>query len=491
MRVFTAALCAETNTFSPLPTGLASFRDALLFRPGQHPDALYEGTAVLYAVRQRARAEGWTVLEGTCACAFPAGVVTRATYETLRDEILGQLRAAMPVDMVALSLHGAMVADGYDDCEGDLLRHVRGIAGPEAVIGALLDPHCHLSAAMVDHADLLVIFKEYPHTDFLERADELVDMMAAKRAGRIHPVMVVADCHMIDVFHTTGEPMRGFVEKLKHLEQQKGVLSVSVAHGFPWGDVPDMGSRVLVITDGDCQQAHRLAIALADELWAMRGQARSTPLPLKDALARAVRQPGPVVLVDSPDNPGGGAPGDATHVLAALLQLPVDSACLGPLYDPEAVRLAFAAGQGATLPLRIGGKIGVASGAPVDCMATVAALKENLRQTYCGTKVSLGAAAAIRIGNVQVVLTSTRGQGLDPSLFQDMGIDPVRCHLVAVKSSQHFYAGFSGLAAEILYLNYPGSLGLDFTALPYHKIKRPKWPFDQMTDVPSVEYQET
>src|SRR5690242_18847736 len=136
MRVFSATLATEINTFSPIPTDLRSFTDDFYFRPGEHPERPFLFSAPLVGARRRAREEGFALIEGSCAAARPAGMVSREAYETLRDEILGQLRAALPVDAVILGLHGAMVAHGYDDCEGDLLAHVRRLAGPGAVIGA-------------------------------------------------------------------------------------------------------------------------------------------------------------------------------------------------------------------------------------------------------------------------------------------------------------------------------------------------------------------
>ena len=165
MRVFVAALGTETNSFSPIPTGLGSFEEYLWFPAGSHPEEPRFFTGPIVAARRRAVADGLTLIEGLAAFAAPAGPTTRHAWETLRDRLLEELRAALPVDVVLLSLHGAMVAEGYDDCEGDLLAKARALAGPEAVVGAELDLHCHLTAAMVEAADLLVLYKEYPHTD--------------------------------------------------------------------------------------------------------------------------------------------------------------------------------------------------------------------------------------------------------------------------------------------------------------------------------------
>jgi microcystin degradation protein MlrC len=123
---------------------------------------------------------------------------------------------------------------------------VRALVGQACVVGAELDPHCHLTPAIVSQADVLVAFKEYPHTDAAKRALELVALCEAQVHVRIKPVAAVVDTGLIAMLHTTRAPMRGFVDRIQALERRNGVISISIAHGFPWGDVPDMGTRVLV-----------------------------------------------------------------------------------------------------------------------------------------------------------------------------------------------------------------------------------------------------
>ena len=308
-----------------MPTGMPRLRERGDWKAGEHPDPMSLFAGPLWAARQRGKPLGWTLIEAMVAGPQPGGTTTRAAYEALRDELLGDLQAALPLDLVLLGLHGAMVADGYDNCEGDLLQRVRAIVGPTVVVGAELDPHHHLSEAMLRHADLLLAFKEYPHTDILERALELVDLCAAKHAGRIAPLASVVDCDMIVTTHTSREPARGFVDRLMALEGQDGILSISAAHGFAWGDVPDMGTKLLVYSDGkvDAGGAKGAALArqLADELIGLR-EALTVPYPdidaaLDEALAAGG---GPVVLADGADNPGGGAAGDATFILKRLLE---------------------------------------------------------------------------------------------------------------------------------------------------------------------------
>jgi microcystin degradation protein MlrC len=129
-------------------------------------------TGPIVAARRHARAAGWTLIEGTAASAAPGGPVNRATYEALRDEILQQLRTALPLDAAIFGLHGAMVAHGYDDCEGDLLQRSRGIVGPEVLIAAEFDPHCHFTREMAQALDIAVFYREFPHVDFYERAEK-------------------------------------------------------------------------------------------------------------------------------------------------------------------------------------------------------------------------------------------------------------------------------------------------------------------------------
>ena len=484
MRVFSATLATETNTFAPMPTGLSGFKERGYWKAGQHPDHMSFFAGPLWAARLRGKPAGWTLIEGMVAGAQPSGTTTRAAYEALRDELLADLRAALPVDMVLLGLHGAMVADGYDDCEGDLLQRVRAIVGPKVVVGAELDPHNHLSEAMVQNADLLVAFKEYPHTDILERALELVDLCQAKAEGRVQPLAAVADTGGLVVMHTSRQPARGFVDRIQALEGQDGILSISISHGFPWGDVADMGTKVLVYSDArvdaDGTRGAALARQLADELTALR-HALDVPMPgIDEALDQALAfEGGPVVLADGADNPGGGAPGDSTFILQRLLERGITNAVVGPLWDPVAARIAFEAGAGATLNLRIGGKIGPLSGAPLDLRVTVQAVQPELMMTgLADTPTAMGDSAVVRCQGVDILLCSLRNQAMGSDVFTNIGVDLGAKKIIVVKSSQHFYASFSKLAKNVIYVAAPGAVTVDLKTLPYQKIRRPKWPID-------------
>src|SRR3954468_18549254 len=273
MRLFSATLATETNTFSPLPTSLGAYKESVFLRPGEHPlDAPRMCTAPLFVARRRAAAEGFTLVEGSCFAASPAGTTNRADYEFMRDEILGPLEAALPVDGVLLGLHGAMVAHGYDDVEGDIIERVRALVGPKTVIGVELDPHCHLTVKRVRLSDIIVLYKEFPHTDVVERAEDVLNLVLRTLRGEVKPVMSLYDCRQIQSYPTTLPLMRAFVDRMIAMEGKDGILSFSIGHCFPYADVPELGGRILVVMDKDKAKGDALATKIGEEFVSMRGK---------------------------------------------------------------------------------------------------------------------------------------------------------------------------------------------------------------------------
>jgi microcystin degradation protein MlrC len=482
MRVFVASLATETNTFAPLFVDRSAFESAFYCPPGTHPDTPTLCSAPIIAARRRAAGEGYTLIEGTATWAEPAGLVSREAYESLRDEILGQLQAAQPVDIVLFGLHGAMVARGYDDCEGDLLARARALTGPGCIIGAELDMHCHLTTQMVEAADALVAFKEFPHTDFLDRAEDLLELCLRAARKQVKLVSAVFDCRGIASFMTSREPGRSFVDRIKAMEGHDGILSISVAHGFQAADVADVGTKVLVIADGDAGKAAALAKALGLEIlrWGPTGAMPKHYKPDEgiDAALALAQEGRPVILADRWDNPGGGVAGDSSVMVEALLRRPEVKAAIGALWDPVAVSLCRAAGVGAEISLRFAGKAAPSSGRPIDATVLVTGATGDLVVPFAQSWVSLGAAAAIRIGNLDIVLASTRAQTFSPPVFTDLGIDLAAKQIVVVKSSNHFHAAFAPIAASVLYLDSGGPYPPDASKIPYTKIRRPFSPLD-------------
>lgn len=481
MKIFTASLATETNTFSPVPTDMSSFKSAFYAAPGDHPETPTLCSSVIPVLRRRAASDPTlVVVEGTATWAEPGGLVRQDVYETLRDEILMQLTAAMPVDGVILGLHGAMVARETYDCEGDLLARVREIVGPEVIIAAELDPHSHLTEKRVAASDILATFLEFPHTDFEERAEHVVDMALAAIRKDICPRISTYDCKMIDVFPTSQEPMRSLVNDIIQFQGSDGVLSVSVIHGFMAGDVPEMGTKVLVVTDDQEDYGRKVAKGIGERLFEMRGKARMKVEPLETcvALARSWSNDQPLVIADIWDNPGGGTPGDNTTILQQLIEVGVGRAAVSTIWDPMAAQHAHGAGLNARLQMRIGGKTSAQSGDPIDAFVEVRALADPGWQSFGNSRVTLGRAAVLRIvgTEIDVVVNTNRTQTFSPDLLGNLGVEAQEKDVVVVKSTNHFHAAFAPIAGKIVYCQVDGLYPHSPTVGTYERALQDIWP---------------
>jgi microcystin degradation protein MlrC len=494
MKLFIATLGTETNTFSPFVTSAQTFEETYLTRGGGHGDTPNTFAVPLVLWRQRAEALGWEVGESLCAFAMPSGVTLRALYRQYKEEILADLRAALPVDAVLLCIHGAMVVEGFDrpldetdgidcaDAEGDLFEAVRAVIGPDVPFGAELDLHCHLTEKKVRNTDALVLYKEYPHTDFPERAEDVFEIIKATVEGKVRPVQSLHDCGAVGVFHTTREPMRSFVDHMIALEGDESVLSVSLGHSFPWADVPELGVRSLVVTDNQQAKGDAIAADLCRRLNEIYDEAQPPYLTLEEGLDQAIALAagpgqGPVVLADVADNAGGGAPNDSTFVLRRVLERGIGDIAFANFWDPIAVQLAISAGEGATFDLRLGGKMGPMSGDPIDLRVTVKKIVRDARQTFGKpprtSKGRMGDAVSLQLENgVEIGINSLRTQSTNPDALTQIGIDAPNKRFIVVKSMQHFHAGYAPIAKAILYVAAPGTMVPYFEQLPYRIANR-------------------
>ena len=481
MRVFTGGVATETNTFAPFPTGMDDFP---VIRASDLKDGEdIQGFGAAFSVwEQRCKERDWEYIFSLFTFASPAGITVRSVYESLRDELLDELKAAMPVDIVLLQLHGAMVAQGYDDCELDLVNRVREIVGPDVKIGIELDLHCDVNPVMVETADAIVIFKEYPHVDIALRADDLFTIIADAAEGKTKPTMALYDCRMISMYLTPLEPMRTYVDEMQAMEGKDGILSVSLIHCFPWADIPGIGTYTLAITDDNPEQAATVAEELGQKLFKMRHTACLSPTSMQEALDKVeASSQNTIVVADQADNAGGGAPNDSTFVLREMLERGIKNAALGMIWDPVAVHIAKAAGVGATIQLRVGGKIGPMSGDPLDLTVTVKGMIDDMNQTWpqlegyilspCGDTVWL------ECNGIDIIVNSKRSQTLGTDVFTNFGINLDEKKVIVVKSIQHFYAAFGPIASEVIYMAAPGAVAPLMTEIPYTRVDLHKYPW--------------
>ncbi len=485
MRVFVAGFCHEASSFSPIPTSRASYEAFDYFRPN-NPDDL-TGTERLNGYHDFARLtieNGGEVVLSTFAFAQPSAPTNKAGYESIRDEILDELRAAGEFDAVLLFLHGAQMAEGYDDCEGDFLGKVREIVGPDVFVGALLDLHTIMTQKMIAEADALVACRLYPHTDFSERAEHLYHLAARARSGGRRPEMHFKRVPMLGMFYTTAPGMAAVNDKALEVQNSDGIQSVSLIHTFPYTDTPDVTASVLVVADEGHDKAEEYAQMLAREFFGVRNEARGMRITVAEALdhAEATRSDGsaPLVIADAADNAGGGAPSDSTFILEEILNRGLTGYALGLFWDPVCVNMAFDLGEGSEFQFRVGGKCGPVSGKPLDIVATVKALRRDLSQTGIGYTHPIGDAALLEVAGNYIVLCTTRGQVFSPTCFEDLGLDLSTLNAVVVKSSQHFHDQFAPIGREVVYAETPGLLTQAFDPANYPRITRPIWPFDEI-----------
>lgn len=486
-RIAIGEFAHETNTFCADPTGVESFRSFMWYEGEALMQAHGGNRSYLGGMIARAEELGLTAVPTLGTMAQPSGTITRAAYETIVTTLLDGIRQAMPIDAVCLSLHGAGVAEGVDDLEGAVLARVRDLVGPNVPIAVALDLHGNMTQAMLDAADGLFGVNFYPHTDSYERGAEAVGFLHRMLKGEIRPVMHLERLPMMLTTCTTDLGIPKVINELCwEWEQQPGLLDCTLFHGFGYTDVPAVGVSVLTIADGDTDLARRAGKAIAAAVWEQREALRPQILTPAQAIAAALAvEGGPVVINDTSDNPGGGAPGDSTHLLRAMIEADLQEACYAFIYDREVAAQAHAAGVGATITVKVGSKTDQMHGTPIEMTAYVKSLTDGrFRLTtamWRGMQMDLGKSCRLVVGGIDLVVVSDRQQVLDDQVFLLHGID-VRCYkIVALKSSAHFRAGYNHLAKAIITADAPGATSLRIETFPHQRVTRPIWPQDEAT----------
>jgi microcystin degradation protein MlrC len=483
LRCFVGGVQHESSSFSPIPTELKSFETCRWgVDEGERTFGLGYGESCKIALEL-----GFELIAGPFSSCQPSLPSPHGVWEEVRDGILDSLRSAGEVDIVLLCLHGAQMSDQIDDCEGDILSRARAIVGERAAIGCLLDLHANLSQQMLDAADLVISCREYPHVDYGQRAAEMLPVLARISRGEVQPVTVAVRFPTPGSYPTPEEPMKSFVQRFTAAQSEPGVLHISVNHGFEGSDQPDLSTSVVVTTDGDEVLAASVAQRIGEDMLAIVLNNTWVGPGVSDSIDQALSYEGrPVVIADRADNAGGGAAGDSTFVLAELFRRRIGDAALALIWDPIAVNFCHAVGEGARLPLRIGGKCGPMSGDPIDVMAEVRCVRSDATQALFGKGdplLKLGRTAAIHVDGIDIVLASVRTQVFSHHVFSQHGIDYLKRRLLVVKSTQHFMNDFGKFAAAVVRCDGPGTLTTDLKSLPYRHIRRPLVGLDEVDHV--------
>jgi len=493
MKIVIAMMKHETNTFSPVPTPLARFEAWGLHRGPAVVEAYARTRMPVAAYLKIARELGAEVVTPIAAEAMPSGRVTREAYEAIAAPIVEAVAAGC--DAVMLDLHGAMVAEEYPDGEGELLRRIRAVA-PAVPICVTCDLHANLTQAMVENCDALIGYKTYPHVDMYEVAEQVGRILVAKLQGRADPVMEWGNRPILAQtlrMGTADEPMKSLQQMTRDLERD-GVLAATFFGGFPMADISEAGVSAIVIADRDRAKAQRARDALLDAAWEKRAEFVYQGRPLAETVAAAGRLQNsiplgkPVLLLDHADNVGSGGTQDVMTVIAEVLRQDLPDVAVAAVWDPEAVKAMRAAGRGARVTLRLGGRSAMPSiaraGEPLTITGTVASLTDGSwvveGPMYTGVTISTGPTAVLDTGRMKIVVISNHHEPFDRGIFTANGIDPTACKYLIIKSRIHYRAGFQPIASDTFTCDGVGVTTSDNALLAFKDIRRPIYPLDPM-----------
>ena len=479
MRIISGGIQHETNTFAVTPTTVDDFeRDSHFgadFGEAQQIRHRFDGTNTIHGgYLKGAEESGVELVPVLNLRAYPSGMVTRQTFETLVNELVCRIEAALPADGVLLDLHGAMVTEEFEDAEAEIVRRVRLLVGEAMPIVVTLDLHANISPALPAVADAVIGFDTYPHVDMGDRGYEAVLLIKQIVDGDVKPCMAYRQLPLLTLPPmqcTLREPMDGFLDYLRQLESQDGMLTATVAMGFPFADIDCMGVTVVAVANGDQGLAESVVDELSQHLWKLKEQLQPQLVTIQEAMVQSRSADGLVIFADGSDNPGGGAPCDGTVALAALIEAEFEGAVVATLCDPQAVRVANQAGEGACVQLSLGAKVDDLHGETLEVDAQVVKLGDGQfvfgGPMAQGLSDTMGDTAWLEIKGVRVVVTSVRKQCIDRNMLKVAGVELDSVSLLVLKSAVHYRADYGPYAALMLDADTPGVHRPDFSCFNY------------------------
>lgn len=486
LRVGVVGLHHESNTFIRARTEAADFEVAA----GEAVREAYAGSYHEVAGFVRGlEEEGLAPVPLVVAAAVPGGPISAPALESVLRRIDREVDRAGPLDGVLAAAHGAAVGEGQPDVDGHWLGRLRRRVGPAVPVVATVDAHANLSSRMVEASDALVAYRTNPHLDTFDRGVEAARLLARSLRGEVRLSQAAAFPPVaINVLlqNTSRHPCLPLYRLADALRERRGVLSVSICLGFPYADVPEMGTSFVAVTDGRPELARSVVEELAVRLVADRHRFVPELVGPEEAVDRAVRARGPVCLLDTGDNVGGGSPGDGT-VLAHLIHRRGGPPAVVSLVDPASAGQAAQAGVGARLRLRMGGRADERLGPPLEASVTVSGLPDG---RFTEPEVRHGGWTTYDMGRTAVVatdrgltvqLTSRRVPPFSLNQLLSSGLDPRRFHIVVVKGVHAPLAAYQPVCPTTIWAATPGPATVDLGALKYRRRRRPLFPFEELT----------
>lgn len=493
MKLLIALVRHETNTFSAQPTTLSDFRRGTTTNGPAYGTAAAEAcrntNSAAAAYLELADELGAEVDFAIVANAVPSGTVTEDAFEHIAKTIVDA--AKQGCDAVLLDLHGAMVAEGYSDAEGELLRRLRGVLPKDTPVIVALDFHANFSSKLIDNASVITGYCTYPHIDVYETGKRAVATFRKMLNGQAEPIILWRRLPMLThmLKQTPAEqPMKDIMDRAQQAERDGEVLNASVFGGFPLADIPHVGlSIVLVVDQSQRDQGEALLKELSDMAWDRREDFIFHVEPLEESIAKAkALTEGPVVLVDHGDNCGAGGSTDIMAVLEEVIKQGLNDVIAGPICDPEAVDALLKTGLNKETTIDIGGKTDMPAlnlqGKPLSLTGRVVKITDgNYTITgpmFTGMTLSLGRTVVFETNGVLLFVSERPQEPYDIGLFTHAGYDPADKKYILIKSRQHFRAGFGPLARHVILVGGPGVCSSDYSLFPFKQLTRPIYPLD-------------
>ena len=488
MRIATGGYSHETNAFGNILVDKQQLLANLKKGKEEYFKAFSGVNCGNGGIIDEAEALGIDLVPTLRAFMIPCGPTLQAVFEEFRDELVDLLWSAhceKPLDGIALCMHGAGVAEGYPDLEGEILRAIRSKFGSEIPIGIALDLHGNISHEMLQYADIICGYKCYPHVDGYETSRTMLKLLhdMILSGNKYGKSLVQLPWHIAPAFGLTlSGPGHEVQQMMKQLvNEEPDLLEATFFHGFPYADVPMCGASVVTCATTQ-DAADRFAKKIADFSWSLRYRFHTKTNSAAEAMDLAMQAQGPVVINESSDNPGGGTPGDGTHLLREMLERNIPGSCYGFIYDPEVAAQAISAGIGSRIDCTLGAKHDKFHGEPLT-------LKDVYVKTISdgffiqknpmgkGERSSLGATVLLVAGNVKIVVCSNRVQTKDDAPFYLAGIDWRSERILALKSSHHFRGWWQDQVETIITCDSPGVHSADLTSFDFKHLNREYFPF--------------
>lgn len=479
MKIYYSSLIQETNTFCPVQTDLSLFQRGYYYHGEEIPQKL-RGTNTEVGGFYQYFEEHPEVLSPGIACwAVASGKVKEEVYQTIEKDILESLKKRLPVDGVLLALHGALVSEQRDDCEGALLEKVRKLVGPKIPVVVTLDYHANITKKMVEYSDVLVGFRTYPHVDFAKtgiKAACILEELIQKKTS-FSPVFHKLPLMVPVEDSETGKGISGdVIKKLEEFDKEEDLLSASLFCAQPWLDIDEAGVSLLFYVKGEKEKWESRVQGLEQYIMENKEAFFQKYPDIHEVLTNMETYEKPLIVVDSGDITTAGGIGDSTEILWALLEQKSIAKAALSIVSPRAVKEAFLIGEGNEGNITIGGDTDYGYNKSVTVYARVISLTDKPSkvngEAFSGVEANSGRRAYLLIEeHIHAVVTEYTSLLYDPQFLRDLGIEPSEMDLIAQKSHKLFRSAYKDIAKEIVILNSPGFTDQNIKRLPFKKLQ--------------------